>query len=371
MNAAPENSTPPVVRPPQLIQSLTVGFNALANNVYLLLLPVALDLLLWFGPHMRIKELAQPGVVELLGMMRSSQPAEVLPMINNMEQVWTVFLDRFNLLSLLSTFPVGVPALMVAQYPMQTPLGDPRVVEVGSFWGFLLFWLVLTLVGFALGTLYFSGLAQTCARQMRQAQIDTDCDALLPGQPEMAPQMSAEAPVPALNQRSNRLPPFRLSTLAWQYMQMIALMILLMIILMVLLVPTLILATFLALISPMVAQVALLLASFSAIWFLVPLIFSPHGVFMCGQSVLHAMLNSARLVRQSMPGTGLFLLVAVVLNQGMSVLWRTPPETSWMALVGVFGHAVITTGLLASSFVYYRGGLNYLQFIRRLSIRSI
>jgi hypothetical protein len=39
-------------------------------------------------------------------------------------------------------------------------------------------------------------------------------------------------------------------------------------------------------------------------------------------------------------------------------------------LVGIAGHAFITTGLLAASFIYYRNGLAYIQSIRKLAIKN-
>ena len=367
MNATPESPSAVTIRPPKLVQSLVGGFNTVANHVYLILLPVALDLLLWFGPHLRIKTLMEPQVRDLLGLMRQTSSTEMRPVLENMQQLWMLFLEQYNLLTTLSTFPIGVPTLMSSQLPMRTPLGPPGIYEIYSLGQFLLGWLSLTLLGYILGTLYFSGLAQCCAKQVGLSGPDTGCDG------EHIPQPAAEGQdvFSRLNLRGNRLPPFRPSTLAWQFVQVIGLVIAMLIILLVLMVPSLLLASLLALVSPFLAQMALLLVSFSAVWFLVPLIFSPHGIFLCGQSVINAMLNSARVVRHILPGTGIFLLAAIILNQGMGVLWRIPPESSWMALVGVFGHAVITTGLLAASFIYYRGGLTYVQSLRKLSYKPM
>ena len=39
---------------------------------------------------------------------------------------------------------------------------------------------------------------------------------------------------------------------------------------------------------------------------------------------------------------------------GFNALWLTPSPESWMMLVGILGHAFITTALLSASFIYYR-----------------
>lgn len=346
MNTGPNdsNSAAVVIRPPQLIQSLVGGFNAVAGNIGLILLPVALDLLLWFGPHLRVQGLFGPTVESMMRFMRENSSTDMLPMITSLERLWKVFLEQYNLLTTLNTFPVGVPSQMAAAMPVKTPLGAAPSVDITGFGQFLLGWLGLTLAGFFLGSLYFAIVARACGKG-----AECSADAL-------------EASTPA------SVPGLRLRTLAWETVQVIALVILLLIIVLVLMIPTMLMAMLLSLISPMIAQIALLLVAFSLVWFLAPLIFSPHGIFLCGQSVLNAMMNSTRVVRLSLPGTALFLLVVIILNQGLGLLWNSPPETSWMALIGILGHAFISTGLLAASFFYYRGGLKYMQALRRAAV---
>ncbi|MGB9586154.1 MAG: hypothetical protein ACPL7A_01895, partial [Anaerolineales bacterium] len=45
------------LKPPNLINSLKEGFDAIANHVGLILFPLSLDLFLWLGPHWRISHL--------------------------------------------------------------------------------------------------------------------------------------------------------------------------------------------------------------------------------------------------------------------------------------------------------------------------
>jgi hypothetical protein len=49
----------------------------------------------------------------------------------------------------------------------------------------------------------------------------------------------------------------------------------------------------------------------------------------------------------------LLVLVFVVISVGLDLLWKVPPETSWLAMIGVIGHAFVATSLLATSFIYY------------------
>lgn len=60
------------------------------------------------------------------------------------------------------------------------------------------------------------------------------------------------------------------------------------------------------------------------------------------------------MTRMTMPTTAFFLLSILLISEGLDILWRVPPEKSWLTLLGVGGHAFITSALLAASFIYYR-----------------
>jgi hypothetical protein len=57
----------------------------------------------------------------------------------------------------------------------------------------------------------------------------------------------------------------------------------------------------------------------------------------------------------------MFVLSVFLLSRGLSYLWLIPGGDSWMMLVGILGHAFISTTLLAASFVYYRDMNDWLQ----------
>lgn len=342
MNAGSDSPSTVTIRPPQLTQSLVGGFNTVANNIWLILLPVAVDLLLWFGPHVRLQKLLQPGLDGILRMMQRTSSPEMRPAVDNLESIWKLFLEEYNLFSVISTFPVGVPSLMAGQSPAETPIGLPGQVDVGSYAQLVLGWLALNLLGLLLGSIYFAWIAKSIGA----VPAELECGSALAS--------------------GERLPSFRPGVIVWQMAQALLLVLILAFIIMIMLVPSIFLSSILALVSPILAQFTLIIISLSIMWFLIPLVFSPHGIFLCGQSAFNALFTSRRVVGYSFPTTMLFLAAAFVLLQGLGVLWRTPPAGSWMALVGILGHAFITTGLLAASFFFYRGGLAYVQSIRKL-----
>jgi hypothetical protein len=69
------------------------------------------------------------------------------------------------------------------------------------------------------------------------------------------------------------------------------------------------------------------------------------------------------MARFTLPTSGLFVLSIFLLSTGLNYLWSVPTDDSWMLLVGIAGHAFITTALLAASFVYYRDVNVWLQTV--------
>jgi hypothetical protein len=308
--------------PPRLIPSLTAGFNSVANNIYLILFPVALDLLLWMGPHLRIKILFAPVLEEYNRMAAGAGSTDGSELFRTAQQVWSIFLERFNLFSLLRTLPVGISSLFSASAPIQTPLGTAPFFEVKSFAAFLGFWVLFSLVGIAAGSFYFKEIAS-----------------------KHVPEKTG----------------FSMRSVLWETAQMVGLNLSVFLFLFLLLIPVSLMWLFMAAINPTLAQIASLFMGLILIWLLLPLIFSPHGVFSLHQNILASMLTSVRLVRFFLPGTGVFILMVLLISEGLDRIWYLAPETSWMSLIGVLGHAFITTALISASFSYYLGGVRWMQ----------
>jgi hypothetical protein len=115
------------------------------------------------------------------------------------------------------------------------------------------------------------------------------------------------------------------------------------------------------LISASVGQFLVLVAMFVLLWLAIPLIFAPHGIFVLNQKAYPSMMLSIRMVRYFLPGAGMFIMTSVLISEGLNMLWSIPDPTSWFTLIGIFGHAFVVTALLAASFIYYRGGLKWMQ----------
>jgi hypothetical protein len=316
------NVLPP---PPGIIRSLRNGFDTIATHITAILMPVAIDLWLWLGPRLSMDQIAQPILKEFNSMAASSGFSQ--SDINSALSLYNQFFQQLNLFGILRTFPIGVFSLMTTKMPLQTPWGAPAVIQVDTF-EHLLGWVVLlTLGGWLLGSLYFRWIAALVA-------------------PESLP--SAGRAV---------LQTFFFSVvwslLAWA-----------------LGLPLLSLLYLFFTINPVLGDVILLILGFLSMWLIVPIFFAPHGMFIKKQNALTSIFTSFQLTRFTLPTTSLFVLTVVMLGIGLNFLWSFPSDDSWLSLVGILGHAFITTALLASSFVYYRDMSEWLQTVfERLKAR--
>jgi hypothetical protein len=221
------------------------------------------------------------------------------------------WLQTFNVFSMLRTFPVGIFSLLSEKAPPATPLGLPAVVQVGSGWA-LFGWMALaTVLGWVCGGLYFRWVASVVA--------------------EASPFAAGRTVIQTV-----------LYSLVWSLLAWIVGL------------PAMVLIYLLFLASPGLGQGVLLFLGFLSMWLIVPLFFSSHGIFVKKQNALVSILESMQMARFTLPTSSLFVLIVLLMGTGMNLLWSIPPTDSWMTLIGLLGHAFITTALLASTFVYYR-----------------
>jgi hypothetical protein len=314
--------------PPGVMGSLKDGFYAVSSHVWLILLPLALDLVLWLGPRLSVDHLVSPFFRLVFNQARTTlTSASDLQRFTAYQSAFSEMLERFNLLSLvgrLQTFPVGVSSLLVQTMPEGTPLGSHNVIEITSLPGSLALGLLFTVIGWVLGGLYFrwvSGIALGDAS--RTAMI----------------------------------------SFSWAITQTLLLSVIWVVALMMIIFPVLIVLTILTMLSPLLASGFLLVGLFFSFWLIVPLFFTPHGIFVRRQNAFYSIFTSWRLARFTLPTSGLFVLSVFLLSAGLNYLWSVPTDDSWMLLVGIAGHAFITTALLAASFVYYRNMNVWLQTV--------
>jgi cytochrome c oxidase assembly factor CtaG len=98
-----------------------------------------------------------------------------------------------------------------------------------------------------------------------------------------------------------------------------------------------------------------------------PVFFSPHGIYSQGQKAWKSLLASIRFTNITFFKTSLFIMLAILVNQGLNMVWQVPPEDSWLMMISIIGHAFVTTGMLAASFVYYQDMIRWVDELQALS----
>ncbi|MBI4769281.1 MAG: hypothetical protein HY784_02430 [Chloroflexi bacterium] len=311
-----ETPAPPI----GVVESLTRGFETVNNCLWLLLLPLSLDLFLWLGPHLSIETLVQQMIV---GPIRQLSPDPATRQAFNAAlDLLTAFGQQFNLFSRLDTAPFGLPSLMAGRGPLASPAGPATTIPITSPALYLLILVCFYLAGLLLGAMYLDWIA----RQVR-------------GQAAVAGEAPPEGD--------------RVQRVAAHWARFLIINLLLLVVAAVIGAPLLLATALLSALSPLLAQFALAGVLVVALWALVYVSFTLHGVVLAGQGVRAALWDSVRMVQWNLLSTlGLFTVMLAV-SRGLNTVWNMPGDQSWYLLIGVAGHAYIATGLTTASFVFY------------------
>lgn len=323
MHAQKLETLPP---PPGVIGSLKAGFEIVSSHVILILIPFLVDLFLWLGPRLNVSRVLGPVYQLVFDRIRRglTSPAEV-EQLTAMRDLLNEGLQHFNLVSMLArlqTFPIGISSLVAKMMPASSPIGAETVNQVPSPLSLIGTMFVLVLLGWVSGSLYYRWVSGTILDR-REAVVSIP-----------------RAIVQSL-----------LLSVVW------------FVFLILLSIPIMLLLTVLAFINPILASIALFGILMVSFWLIVPVFFIPHGIFIRRQNAFYSIYSSFRMARFTLPTSAMFVLSTFILTTGLNYLWSVPSSDSWMMLVGIAGHAFISTALLAASFVYYRDMNVWLQIV--------
>lgn len=312
--------------PPGVIGSLKAGFEVVSSHVILILMPFVVDLFLWLGPRLSVSEVMNPVYQMFFDQVRKglASPDEVDQLVT-FQGLFNEGLQRFNLVSMitrLQTFPIGISSLLAKTMPVESPMGAQNITQVPSPLGLIGYLLLLALAGLVIGALYFRWVSGVSLRGVGA-----------------------------------------FISIRWAILQTLLLSILWFVFLVMVSIPATLILTLLALINPALASAGLFVMALIAFWLIVPLFFTPHGIFVYKQNAFRSIYGSFRMARFALPTSALFVFITFILTTGLNYLWSVPASDSWMTLVGIAGHAFITTALLAASFVYYRDMTGWLQIV--------
>ena len=303
-----------VIVPLGIIDTLSSGFTTVTKRLWLLILPVALDLFLWLGPKLSIA----PVIEKVVGTFRTAM--EALPSSAgqdvNFAQMFEAMADslqnvvgRTNLLALLAWNSMGLPSIAGAR-PINP--GADHIIEINGYGQMILLQALIMVVGLFLACLFWGMLAQA----VRGERLD-------------------------LGRLLGRAPAY------WLYL----------------------LAVFVPLGLALVAVVSFsfLLGPFApfiwvaALWTIFMISFVPQAVTLAEERPLRALWSSLTIVRRNFwSALGLVLLSAVI-GQGLGFVWVRLMGTSVGMAAAILANAFVGTGLSAAMFVFYRERVAKLQ----------
>jgi hypothetical protein len=307
--------------PPGIINSLKAGFDAIAAHIYAIFLPILLNLFFWLGPRLRMDAFFGSIRESMISIWRTSgaPAAEIQTMIDEYEKIMQL-LPGINFFWFVRTLPIGVSSLIFPEPNGTTPLGSPLVLQMDAF--SLAGWvLLLTLVGWVAGGVYFRSVAHIAMEGSEDSQI----------------------------------------SLSRTIVQTVMLSIAFTVLALVVGLPVMLVLSIVVQLNQFLANILVLVLSLASMWLVVPLFFWPHGLFVKKQNFITSIITSIQMARFTLPTSSMFILVVFLLSAGLNYLWIIPPQSSWMTLFAIFGHAFVTTALLAASFIYYRDMNIWLQ----------
>lgn len=323
-------------RPLGVIGCLTAGFEMVGRHLWLIILPVLLDLFLWLGPRLSVVPLLEGFVALLL-----AQPAPdqiTARQIALFAQLVEQFGEQFNLLSLLSALPLlNVPSLLARHAPgVVSPLGEPHVLVVTSVLTLIAWGVVLVPIGLLLGFLYLDSLACR-VRAMRS-----------PNEQESA--LSADGTSAAEGTEQA----LRLSSGVGKLVRVFLFATGLLAAGMMLAPLWMLLVGTVTAIAPSLGLLVWMFSMGLGSYISLHLLFVVPGVVLGERGLLRATWESVVLMHTRFPSVAGLVLLVMVIYEGLGYAWSLPSSDSWSLLVGVLGNGCIATGLTAAVFVFYQ-----------------
>ncbi len=304
-------TTLPLQKQPNIFASFKAGYQTVSKHLGLILFPITLDLFLLFGVRITLGGMMQ-GLIDRF-TLPASATADVIAGWNTYKAQLSEFFRFFSLTSFLRSFPIGVPSLFSVAAFETNPLGKLRFVELRQPNSAFLLIFGFSLLGLLLAFILYRLIANATANKPREGLPFIDFPSLL----------------------------------AWLLIPLASILLLFIVILPVLLLVSLIGAAF-----PAFTTIGYFLLTLAIISFVTPVFFTPHLIVQENLNFPQALLTSFRAVRLTNAKSTTFIFIAILINYLTNMLWRIPQDNSWMLLVSILGHSLISIITLTASFHY-------------------
>ncbi|WP_026370524.1 hypothetical protein [Kallotenue papyrolyticum] len=300
-------------RLPSLIDTIGQGFGAVNRRLWVLIIPLVLDLLYWLGPRLSF----QPLIERLGALLRAMDP-----------NAWQQLEQQVGPLLAPGSSPIdltlpGLPSMINLLAPrlahLPPPPTQPPVWYVGS-------------VGVLVGAVALLGLAALLATTIYLVAL---AGAL----------------------RGREQPPLTLRRWGQILGSTLTIGLMLLGVLLLVTLPLSIVASLAQLASPLLASLMLLMGLALLFWLLFTASFAFDAVVMSDVGPLRALLTSLLLVQRCFWGAAGLLVLGWLILAGLSLIWQQVAISTTGMLLAMLGSAYISSGLAAAHLVFYRDRL--------------
>lgn len=303
-----------------IIDSLSAGYRFVTERLYLLIIPILLDLFLWFSPRLSIAPVLER-LAELYNQAAQMEElsGDLAVMADQASALVTELGQQSNLFNLIVNSALfHVPSVMI----LSAPMPDANIQELSGVTGIGLIILGLSLFGLFAGVLYLGLLGDQ---------------------------------LPLGNGVKSRSMAEFFAVSIRRFMRAVLLVVAVIVLLLALLIPVSLGVTFIAIVSPALASFLMALLSGLVFVALFYLYFSTAGLVLDDLPAIGAIGRSVRLVRSCFwPAVGFIILINVI-GRGFSLIWLPIMNYSpFGIIVAIVGNAYIGTGLAMALLVFYR-----------------
>jgi hypothetical protein len=303
-----------------LIDTLSVGFDRITKRLWLILVPVLVDIGIWIGPKLSVAKLSQ----ELLALLPSmaefgAQQQQSLQLARD----WLIAAGtEANLLYLLSMRILGLPSLTATFVPEARLLGiGERVIEIHTWMALVGLALVLTLLSLLLGCFSLAWLAQ----EARDEETDI---------------------------------PYVLQVTVRSWIRLTVLLLLGLLAGATLLIGVSLVYSILAVLSPQLATLLFSAMAIGLLWLSVYVgivfFFTPRAMILDNEGIVRSLWSSINVIHRNIVPVVVFVLLVNVIQAGLMYIWRLLAVNTIGTLAGILGNAYVSTGLVMASLVFYR-----------------
>jgi hypothetical protein len=303
-----------------IIDTLSAGFDRTAKRLWLVLLPVLLDIAIWIGPRLSLNRLAREAIAALPDVAElGSQYTQTVEIMRS----WLTDVGATtNMMAMLSMRLLGLPSLSETLPPKALPFGIvQRSFEIPTWSALVGVAILFTLTSLLLGCF--------CLAMIAADARDEDISLA-----------------------------YALQVAGRSWLRLVVLVL-------AIAVTIIVLGTGVAVVSGLVAVLSLNLAGLLlnlfgwgflsvATYGAVIFYFTSRAMILDDVGIVRSIWNAMNVIHRSFLRAIGFILLVSVLQTGLLYIWRLLAVNAAGTLLGIVGNAYVSTGLIMASFIFYR-----------------